>query len=79
MEQQLYRRVRIESTLACVSAALFVATLIYPEWIEALTGLEPDAGSGALELLVSAVFLVVAIGLALLSRRDRRRLALNER
>lgn len=77
MQQHLRRRVRIESALACLSAALFALTLVYPEWIEALTGLEPDAGSGAVELLVSAAFLVVAIALALLSRRDRRRLALN--
>jgi hypothetical protein len=77
MQQHLRRRVWIESALACVSAALFALTLVYPTWIEALTGLEPDAGSGGAEVLVSAVFLVVAIGLGLLSRRDRRRLALN--
>jgi hypothetical protein len=70
--QNLDMRVRIQSALAGMSTALCVLTLAYPEWIEALTGLEPDAGSGALELLVSAVFLLVAIGLLLLNRRDRR-------
>jgi hypothetical protein len=62
--------------LACVSAGLFAATLVYPEWIEALTGFDPDAGSGALEVLVSAALLVMTGGLALLARRGRRKLPL---
>jgi hypothetical protein len=68
--------VRLEVALACLSAGLFAVTLAYPEWIEALTGLDPDAGSGAVELLVSAALLAVAVVLALLARRDRRKLAL---
>jgi hypothetical protein len=75
---RLRTRVRIEVALACLSAVLFAVTLAYPEWIEALTGLDPDAGSGALELLVSAALLAVAVGLALLARRDRRKLALHQ-
>jgi len=73
---RLRTRVRIEVALACLSAGLLAVTLAYPEWIEALTGLDPDAGSGALELLVSAALLIAAGGLALLARRDHRRLAL---
>jgi hypothetical protein len=73
---RLRTRVRLEVALACLSAGLFAVTLAYPEWIEALTGLDPDAGSGALELLVSAALLAVAVVLALLARRDRRKLAL---
>jgi hypothetical protein len=73
---RLRTRVRLEVALACLSAGLFALTLANPEWIEALTGLDPDAGSGALELLVSASLLAVAVVLALLARRDRRRLAL---
>jgi hypothetical protein len=75
---RLRTRVRLEVALACLSAGLFALTLAYPEWIEALTGLDPDAGSSALELLVSAALLVVAGGLALLARRDRRRLAVQQ-
>ena len=73
---RLRTRVRLEVALACLSAGLFAVTLAYPEWIEALTGLDPDASSGALELLVSAALLAVAVVLALLAGRDRRKLAL---
>lgn len=73
--ERLRARVRIEMVLAVISAALCVLTLVFPEWIEELTGLEPDAGSGALEWLVAGVFLVAAVVTAVLARRDYRRLA----
>ena len=76
MRFRLRTRFRVEATLAGLSAALFALTLVLPEWIEATTGLEPDAGSGALELAISGALLLVAIGLALMARRDHRRLAL---
>ena len=75
MERQLRRRFRVEAILAGISAALFVLTLIFPEWIEAVTGLEPDAGSGELELVIAGIFLAAAVVSALLANRDRRRLA----
>lgn len=73
--ERLRARVSIEVVLAVISAALCVLTLVFPEWIEELTGLEPDAGSGALEWLVAGVFLVAAVVAAVLARRDHRRLA----
>jgi hypothetical protein len=65
-------RVRVETFLAAIFAILAIATFIWPTWIEALTGLEPDAGSGALEWLIVAVFGLLAIGASLLARRDYR-------
>ena len=79
MERRLKTRLRVESILAVISAGLFVLTLINAEWIEALTGLEPDAGSGALEFLIAAAFLVAAVVTALMARRDYRQLAGLER
>ena len=76
MKPQLRTRFRVEATFAGLSAALFAATLVFPEWIEATTSLEPDAGSGALEFLISGALLFVAVGLSTLARRDHRRLAL---
>jgi hypothetical protein len=73
--ERLRARVRIEVVLAVISAALCVLTLVFPEWIEELTGLEPDAGSGALEWLAAGVFLVAAVAAAVSARRDYRRLA----
>lgn len=72
----LRTRSLIETALATASAALFALTLVVPEWIEVTTGLDPDGGSGALEFAIAGALLLVAVGSALLARRDHRRLAL---
>jgi hypothetical protein len=72
--ERLHRRLRIEVVLAVISAALCVLTLVFPRWIEELTGLKPDAGSGALEWVITGVFLVAALVSAILAHRDYRRL-----
>ena len=64
------KRIRSEGALAALFAVAAVATAIWPEWIEELTGLEPDGGSGELEWLVVAVLGAVALLLAVLARRD---------
>ena len=61
--------------LAVINAVLGIATMLFPEWIEELTGVEPDAGSGALEWIITGAVLVAALISALLARRDARRLA----
>ena len=72
---QLRRRLRIQVVLAVISAALSILTMVFPTWIEELTGLEPDAGSGALEWAIAGIFLAAAVVSALLARRSYRRLA----
>ena len=71
----LRRRLRIEVVLTIISAALSILTVLFPDWIEELTGLEPDAGSGALEWAIAGIFLAAAVVSALLARRSYRRLA----
>ena len=73
--KRLRRRLRVEVTLAVISAALCVLTFAFPQWIEESTGLEPDAGSGALEWIIAGVFLTATLVSAVLARRDYRRLA----
>jgi hypothetical protein len=53
-----------EVVLAVASAVLAVATAIHPDWIESLTGLDPDAGSGSAEWAVTLVLALIAAGLA---------------
>lgn len=65
-------RSRIEMTLAAISLVLTVASLIWPTWIESLSGLEPDGGTGETERWLAFVFAAAAVALFLLSRRDRR-------
>jgi hypothetical protein len=65
-------RARIETTLAIVTGVLAVLTLVWPTWIEALFGAEPDAGSGVAEWWVVLVLAAVAVGSGLLAHRDYR-------
>ena len=63
---------QVETALAAASALLFLATAVWPDWIEAIFGVSPDGGSGVLEWLIAGGLLVVALvsgGLALRSRR----------
>ena len=66
------RKARFEMVLASVFALLTIATLIWPNWIEVVSGIEPDRGSGEAERWVWAVFAGVAVLATVLSRRDYR-------
>lgn len=67
---------RARAWLATVSAVsgmgLCLLTLVWSEWIELLFGVDPDGGSGALELQVAGAFLVASVLLAGQARRDWR-------
>ena len=70
---RLKRQAKLETGVAIVAAALLVLTLITREWIELLTGWDPDGGSGALEWGIVVVLTVIAIGLSLRARSDWRK------
>jgi hypothetical protein len=63
-------RARIELGLAAVFAVLTAVTLVWPTWIESLTGLEPDRGSGEAEWWIVVVLGLATIGLGVLGGRD---------
>ena len=60
-----------EVLLAAAAAVLAVATAIHPDWIEELTGLDPDAGSGSAEWAVTLVLALAALALAVGARFTR--------
>jgi 23S rRNA G2445 N2-methylase RlmL len=65
------RRWRAETVLAVLAAALGVLTVVMPAWIEVLTGLDPDAGSGTLEVLIAVGLFSLAASAAWAARRHR--------
>ncbi|HEY7032416.1 MAG TPA: hypothetical protein VH482_13840 [Thermomicrobiales bacterium] len=71
--RRLTKRFRIETALAVLTTALFVLTLITREWIEALTGWDPDHGNGSLEWLIVAALAVVSVALIFQARSDWRK------
>jgi hypothetical protein len=60
MEGRVLRR-GVGSVFAAVGACLFVVTASVPEWIEVVSGVDPDGGSGVLEVAVAMGFLLVAV------------------
>ncbi|MEO6652554.1 MAG: hypothetical protein ABIP17_07850 [Ilumatobacteraceae bacterium] len=58
-----------QATTAGVGFALFLLTLVTREWIEILTGLDPDGGSGALEFGLAFALLAIAAVSAVFARR----------
>jgi len=65
---------RAEVAISVISVAMFVATMIDPQWIEALSDESPDGGDGSAERwLVGGGFLIAAVVAAVLAWRERRR------
>ena len=64
------RRFWIEMGLAGLSAAFFTLTLVLPDWIEAVFGVDPDRHSGLLEWVLTAVFGVMAVFAVVFARRE---------
>ena len=62
----------IESVLAAASALLAVLTAVWHDWIELISGVDPDHGSGGLEWLIVALAVATAVGFAALARAEWR-------
>lgn len=63
----------VEIVFAVLAAVLAVTTLINAEWIEWLTGTDPDGGDGSLEWLFAGACALVALISAALARLEWRR------
>jgi hypothetical protein len=74
VRRRLKTRITVEGLLGLTSLALAVLTVVNREWIEELTGFEPDAGSGALEWLVVIAFGLAAVLFGRMAWRDCQRL-----
>jgi hypothetical protein len=60
----------VEAVTAALFAVITVVTVLWPDWIERLTAVEPDAGSGSAEWGLVLASGAVAIIVATLARRD---------
>jgi hypothetical protein len=75
MTHNLRTRFWFESALALVSLAALLMTLISKSWIETLTGLDPDGGSGAAEWAVAVALTAVTISAVGMARVELKRAA----
>ena len=66
----------IEAVLAVLSWLAFVFTLLSPDWIENVFGLDPDAHSGSAEWFIVVALLAATIAFGVLARSEWRRRSL---
>lgn len=62
-----------ETAGAFLSASALVLLLVRPDWIEALLGVDPDQGSGALEAVIAVLALCATVTFSLMARWEWRR------
>lgn len=73
MQSKLRTRFWLEIALASLCLFLAMLTLVSREWIEALTGLDPDHHNGSLEWAVVAVLFVATVAVGGAARSEWRR------
>jgi hypothetical protein len=64
----------VEAGLAALSGFLAILTLFTRDWIEALTGFDPDNHNGSFEWMIVAMLLFVCILFSIAARAYWRRL-----
>lgn len=67
------RRFWLECGLAGLSCLLAIGTILWPEWIEILFGVDPDHGNGILEVLITVVTVVASLAFVVASRLEWKR------
>jgi undecaprenyl pyrophosphate phosphatase UppP len=65
-------RVRLETAIAAVAGVLGIVTIFWHDWIEALTGWDPDHHNGGFEWIIIVALLAVAVVVGALARRHWR-------
>lgn len=65
-------RVVAETATASFAGALGVLTIFWHDWIETLTGWDPDDHNGSFEWMIVAVLLIIAAVVGATARRDWR-------
>lgn len=73
MKSSVRARFWLESTLASLCGFLAVLTLFWRDWIEALTGFDPDHHNGSFEWLIVAVLFCLCLVVGSLARSEWRR------
>lgn len=75
MEKSLRRRFLIEVIFASFTGVLALITPIFPDWIEVISGWDPDQHDGSVERLIVIALFLVAGSVFALAAFDWRRAA----
>jgi uncharacterized membrane protein len=73
MRRKIRRLFWVESGLAAVTGLLALITPIFPDWIEFVSGWDPDQHDGSVERMIVVGLFVVTIVMAALAAFEWRR------
>ena len=74
MTSRSKRLLQVETALSVLTGGLAGLTIFWRDWIEGLTGWDPDHHSGSAEVAIIIGLAALSLVLALLARRTRLRL-----
>jgi hypothetical protein len=75
MRGSIQRLFWVEAGLATITGLLAFITAIVPDWIESVSGWDPDRGDGSAEWLIVAGLCLVTVVLIVAARKEWRRTA----
>ena len=73
MRRNIGRLFWAETGLAAISGILALITPVFPDWIEFVSGWDPDQHDGSVEVLIAAGLFVVALAMAAAAAIEWRR------
>ena len=73
MKKNLPRRFWVEVILAAFTGLLAVITPIMPDWIEVISGWDPDQHDGSVERAIVLALCILTLAIAALAAREWRR------
>jgi hypothetical protein len=73
--QRLRAQARLQLIFTVIFSILTIAAVVFPVWIEEVSGLSPDGESGEAEMLLAIPFGLASIVLGVMTFRSRRRAA----
>jgi hypothetical protein len=74
MHRNKFWLARAEASLAAVTGSLVILTLFWRDWMEGLTGWNPDHHSGSFEIGLVSVLLIASVTLSSVAYVTYRRL-----
>lgn len=75
MQRNLRPLFWVEAGLAVIAGMLAIITPFFPDWIEAVSGWDPDQHDGSVEYLIVVALFVVTVALIAAARLEWRRTA----
>ena len=79
MPSEQRRKFWLESIAGSITGSLAILTVFWPQWIEAVFGVDPDRGNGSAEWLTVGILLIATVLLAVDAHLVWRRTRLSQR